>query len=251
MRRYPEGIVITQRDRAIFGEIFENRVMYGTQLSHLHFRGLARQRASRRLCKLEKIGYLDRRYVYGPHESAHAAYSLTPKALKAIAETYRHKITREFVKSDSVAHDLVLVEVRRRLERLKLVTRYYTENMLQACAEFSENEALWPFVQNNTDAVLEVTRQGTKTLVALEYENSEKAQERYTRKLVSYYSDARTPAVFYVCGNARIRAAVAQAEAAVGGKGPARCFYALLEDVLGESPSCTFTDRKGAKIVLS
>ena len=251
MRRYPEGIVITQRDRAIFREIFENRVMYGAQLSDSHFRGLPRQRASTRLCKLEKIGYLDRRYVYGPHESAHAAYSLTPKALKAIAETYRHKITREFVKSDSVAHDLVLVEVRRRLECLKLVTRYYTENMLQACAEFSENEALWPFVQNNTDAVLEVTRQGTKTLVALECENSEKTQERYTRKLVSYYSDARTPAVFYVCGSARIRAAVAQAEAAVGGKGSPRCFYSLLSDVLADSPSCTFTDRKGAKIVLS
>jgi hypothetical protein len=251
VRRYPDGVVITERDRAIFGEIFENRVMYGKQLSDSHFPGLAPQRARRRLCKLESLGYIERRYVYGPHESAHAAYSLTPKALKAITDTYRHKITREFVKSDSVAHDLMLVEVRRRLERLKLVTRYYTENMLQACAEFSEREALWPFVQNNTDAVLEVTRQGAKTLVALEWENSEKAQERYTRKLVSYYSDARTPAVFYVCANARIRAAVAQAEAAVGGKGPPRCFYSLIEDVLSESPSCTFTDRKGAKIVLS
>lgn len=251
MRRYPEGLVITERDRAILGEIFENRVMYREQLSDSHFRGLPRQRASRRLCKLEKSGYLERRYVYGPHESAHAAYSVTPKALRAIANSYLHKITREFTKSDSVAHDLVLVEVRRRLERLKLVTRYYTENMLQACAEFSENEALWPFVQNNTDAALEVTRQGKKTLVALEFENSEKAQERYTRKLVSYYSDARTPAVFYVCGSARIRAAVAQAEAVVGGKGSARCFYALLSDVLRESQSCTFTDRMGAKITLS
>lgn len=251
MRRYPEGVVITERDRAIFGEIFENRVMYGKQLSASHFPGLAPQRARRRLCKLERIGYLERRYVYGPRESAHAAYSLTPKALKAIASTYRHKITREFVKSDSVAHDLVLVEVRRRLERLKLITGYYTENMLQACAEFSEREALWPFVQNNTDAVLEVTRQGNKTLVALEFENSEKAQERYTRKLVSYYSDAKTPAVFYVCGSARIRAALVKAEAAVGGKGPPRCFYALLSDVLGESSSCTFTDRQGARIVLS
>ncbi len=251
MRRYPEGVVITERDRAIFGEIFENRVMYREQIYLSRFLGVGPQAAIKRIGTLEKFDYLDKRYVSGSKGKVQVAYSLTPKALKAIAETYRHKITREFVKSDSVAHDLVLVEVRRRLERLKLVTRYYTENMLQACAEFSEHEALWPFVQNNTDAVLEVTRQGAKTLVALEWENSEKAQERYTRKLVSYYSDARTPAVFYVCGSARIRAAVAQAEAAVGGKGSPRCFYSLIEDVLSESPSCTFADRKGAKIVLS
>jgi len=226
-------------------------VTYGKQLSDTHFRGLPRQRASKRLCKLESLGYLERRYVRAPGESTQAAYSLTRKALNTIAETYRHKITREFIKSDSVAHDLVLVEVRRRVERLKLVTGYYTENVLQACAKFAEQEAMWPFVQNNTDAVLEITRQGIKTLVALEFENSEKAQERYTRKLVSYYADIRTPAIFYVCASERIRAAVAQAEATVGGKGPARCFYSLLSDVLSESPSCTFTDRKGGRIVLS
>lgn len=251
MKRYSQEDIITDRDRAIFSEIFENRVMYGEQLHVSHFPGLTRQIVSRRLSRLEELGYLERQYASGPGKRMQSVYSVTPEALKAIAESYRYRITREFVKSDSIAHDLLLVEVRRRMERLKLVTGYYTENMLQACDWFSDQEAIRPFVQNNADALLEITRSGAKTLVALEFENSEKALERYARKIVSYYTDARTPAIFYVCGSARIAEVVAEAEAAVGGKGSPRCFYSLHADVLSASPTCIFIDRKGARIVLS
>ncbi len=142
------------------------------------------------------------------------------------------------------------MNIRERLEKLGHVTRYLTENMLQACEEFAQEQSIWPFVDNNTDAVVEVARQGVKTLVGIEFENSEKAQERYVRKLVKYYSDGRTPAIFYICSSERIREAVSQAEGALVGKSSPRCFYALLSDVLRDSADCTFVDRNGARIVL-
>jgi hypothetical protein len=131
------------------------------------------------------------------------------------------------------------------------VTDYFTENMLQACGKFTEREETRPFVQVNSDAAIEVTRKGEKFLVGLEFENSEKAKERYVRKLVSYYSDGRTPVILYVCENSRIRAAIAQAEAEIIGKRPPRCHYSLLSDVLAGSKECIFEDLKGAKIVLA
>ena len=208
------------------------------------------QIASRRLVELRKNGFVERRHVDGPSGHALCVFQNTPKAIKAIADSYRYAITSELCKSDSIEHDVALVNLRSRIERLSTVTNYITENMLQACGKFSEMEETRPFVLSNTDAAIEITRQDKKMLVGLEFENSEKARERYIRKLVNYYSDGRTPVIFYVCESLRIRCAVAQAEAEMIGTRRPRCFYGLLSDVLASSGECTFEDLKGAKIAL-
>lgn len=225
--------------------------MFREQIYARAFKGSSPQAAKNRLLKLVRDGYLEQQYMRERRGKILAVFLNTPKAVKALANDYRFKITSELCKSDSIEHDLCLVDLRDRLQRFALVTNYYTENMLQGCAEFRENGNLQPFVDNNTDIVLEVTRQGKKILVGVEFENSEKARERYVRKLVSYYSDRRTPAIFYICSNARIRDAVGQAELQVAGSGTPRCFYALLADVLEKKPECTFVDLNGAKITLT
>jgi hypothetical protein len=131
-----------------------------------------------------------------------------------------------------------------------MVSDYFTENMLQACAKLSENEETRPFVNHNTDAVIELKRQGRKFFVGLEYENSEKAQDRYVKKLLSYYTDTDTPIIFWICADTRIQAAVTMAERLVIGNMKPRCFYNLVTNVLESSLECTFTDLKGAKIML-
>jgi DNA-binding MarR family transcriptional regulator len=226
-------------------------VMSISQLHHKIFPGRSLTVTSRRIRELWLKGFLERRFIEGQGCRPRSVLQTTPKALKELADSYRYAITAELCKSDSVRHDLALVDLRFRLERLKSVTDYFTENMLQACAKLSEREETRPFVQVNSDAAIEVTRKGEKFLVGLEYENSEKAKERYVRKLVSYYSDGRTPVILYVCESARIRSAIVQAEAEMIGKRPPRCHYSLLSDVLASSNECTFEDMNGAKIVLA
>lgn len=245
------GVVIMDRDRDVFSKIFENRVMSISQVHQMIFSGRSRTVAPRRLSELAHNGFLQRRYIESEKRRGRSVFQTTPNALKEIADFYRYAITSELCKSDSVRHDLALVDLRFRLERLTSVTDYFTENMLQACGKFTELEETRPFVQVNSDAAIEVTRKGEKFLVGLEFENSEKTKERYVRKLVSYYSDGRTPIILYVCENARIRAAIAQAEAEVIGKRPLRCHYSLLSDVLAGSGECTFEDLNGANIVLA
>lgn len=249
-RRIP-AYVITDRDRRLFAQLFENRVMLLSQIHQQVFSGKSRQIVSRRLAELSDGGFLDRRKIDGRRGSAFSAFSNKPAALKEIANSYRYAITTEMFKSDSVRHDISLVKLRNRLERLATVTNYFSENMLQACGFFSDRDETRPFVQNNSDAVIELTRGGKKLLVGLEFESSEKAKERYIRKLVSYYTDGRTPVVLYVCENQRIQSAIAQAESEVIGKRPPRCHYALLENVLTSAGACTFSDLRGASIVLS
>jgi hypothetical protein len=208
------------------------------------------QAISRRLIKLVEYAYLDRRIIQDGRGRDISVYLTTPKALKEVKARYPHRITSDLCKSDSVDHDLTLVDLRRRLEAISCVRHYYAENVLQACAEFAESERIGPFVRNYTDAVLEFEKSGQKIIAGLEFENSEKASERYTRKLLSYYSDSRIPIVLYICADERIKKTVALAESGVVGTNRPRCFYALSVDVLRSESHCAFVNLKGDKITL-
>ena len=242
---------IMDRDRRLFTLLFENRVMSMHQIHERIFSGRSLPVVSRRVSQLWINDFLERRFIDEKNCRVKSVYQNRPEALKEIADSYPYAITSPLCKSDSIRHDIVLVSLRERLQRLTTVTNYFTENMLQACGKFLEMEAARPFVHMNSDAALEITRQGEKFLIGLEFETSEKAQERYIRKLVSYYTNARTQVILYVCENPRIKAAVAQAEVQVIGKNSPRCHYALLSDVLASPGGCTFEDLKGAKIVLT
>jgi hypothetical protein len=220
------------------------------QIHAQFFDGASLQIASRRLVRMLKSGFIERRHLTGPRGSSHSVFLNTPKAIKAIANGYRYAITSELCKSDSVDHDLALVSIRNRIQKLPTITNYFTENMLQACGHFLESNETRPFVNNNTDAVIEITKDRRKLLVGLEFESSEKAKERYVRKLVSYYSDGRVPIILYVCTSSRIRNAVAQAEVEVVRSRVPKCFYSSLSDVLAPTQACTFTDARGAKVTL-
>lgn len=224
--------------------------MSASQIGAEFFPQLARQNISRRLTKLTRYGFLDSHVACPLGGSRLSVYSVTPKALEVVRVWYPFRIMKELCKSDSVEHDVQLVEVRKRLQSLQSVASYYTENMLQACEEFSTRDSTVAFVKNNTDAAIEVRKNGKITVVGLEFERSEKALDRYAKKLLSYYSDSRTAVVFYVCRNAAIQKTLARAEASVMGASPSRCFYALLENVLEGNGKCTFKNLKGNTITL-
>lgn len=225
--------------------------MSSMQIRAEFFQNVARQTVADRFAKLVRYGFLDRRIVSFAGSNSLPAYSITPKALEIVRARYPLRIVKDFCKSDSVEHDVELVNVRNRLRRLQSVAGYYTENMLQACEGFPRQDSLVAFRKYNTDAAIEVRKNGKITVVGLEFERSEKAFDRYARKLLSYYSDSSTPVLFYACMSAAIQKTLARAESSVMGSGRARCFYALLENVLQSSGKCTFTNLKGDTISLS
>ncbi len=242
--------MLVERDKQLLVRIFENRIMSVSQIGAEFFQEVARQTFAMRLLKIAHYGFLERKIVCSAEIGDFPAYSITPKALEIVRARYQFKIVKEYCKSDSVEHDVELVNVRNRLRTFRSVAGYYTENMLQACEDFSGTDALAAFKSHNTDAALEIRKNGKITVVGLEFERSEKVFERYARKLRSYYSDSRTAVIFYVCRSAAIQRALARAEASVMGSSRPRCFYALLGDVLQPNEKCTFTNLRGDTITL-
>lgn len=242
--------MLVERDKQLLVRAFENRVMSAAQIEAEFFSEVARQTFSARLLKLVRYGFLDRKIISSSEVGDFPAYSITPKALEVVKARYPFRIVKDYCKSDSVGHDVELVNVRNRIRAFRSVATYYTENMLQACEEFSGTDSLAAFKKQNTDAALEVRKNGKISVAGLEFERSEKAFERYTKKLFGYYSDSRTAVIFYVCRSPAIQRVIARAEAAVMGSNRPRCFYASLEDVLKRNEKCIFKNLKGDSITL-
>lgn len=250
MSRDQKRIVLVERDKQLFIRVFENRIMSASQVGAEFFLNVAAQNILRRLAKLARYGFLEKKVVCPLGGEDYSAFSITPKALEVVRARYPFRIVKEFCKSDSIEHDVDLVNVRNRLRALRSVTAYYTENMLQACEDFPGADSLAAFKKQNTDAALEIRKNGKVSVVGLEFERSEKASDRYAKKLFSYYSDSRTAVVLYVCRSPVIQRVIARAEASVMGSNRPRCFYALLEDVLKANEKCTFRNLKGDTITL-
>ncbi len=242
--------MLVERDKQLFVRIFENRVMSADQIGTEFFSEVARQTFAARLSKLVHYGFLDRKIVSSTEMGDFPVYSVTPKALEVVKARYPFRIMKEYCKSDSVEHDVELVNVRGRIDPLRSVAAYYTENMLQACDDFSDMDSLSAFTKQNTDVALEIRKNGKISIVGLEFERSEKAFDRYAKKLFAYYSDSHTAVILYVCRSPAIQRVVARAEAAVMGSNRPRCFYALLGDVLQSNEKCTFKNLNGDTITL-
>lgn len=224
--------------------------MSAVQIWAEFFPNLARQTFSARLLKLVRYGFLERKVVASYELGDYPVYSITPKALAIVKTLYPFRIVKDFCKSDSVEHDVELVNVRNRLRALRSVEAYYTENMLQACENFSGTDALAAFRKQNTDVALKIRKNGKTSVVGLEFERSEKAFDRYAKKLFSYYSDSRTAVILYVCRSPAVQRVVARAEESIVGLNRPRCFYALLPDVLQPNEKCIFKNLRGDTITL-
>lgn len=224
--------------------------MSAAQIGAEFFPNVARKIVLRRLAKLARYGFLERKIVSPLGVDDFSAFSITSKALEVVKARYPFRIVKDYCKSDSVEHDVELVAVRHRLRALGSVAAYYTENMLQACEDLPNAETLAAFKKQNTDAALEIRKNGKITVVGLEFERSDKVFDRYTKKLFSYYSDSRTAVLLYVCRSPAIQRVIARAEASIMGSNRPRCFYALMEDVLQASEKCTFKNLKGDIITL-
>jgi hypothetical protein len=194
---------LTARDLEILQFVFEQRAVSHQQLAFKFFNNAHRSVAHDRLSKISIHGFLIKLSTL--HEGIQTLfYSVTDKGVRAFAMQFRYEITNPNFKSDSVNHDIGLVEIRKRLERTSMVIEYISESVLQSCNGLIESEKFGGFSILNADAALVIDTKKDQYQVALEYEMSDKQESRYFKKLTDYYLNNSISAVFYICGNAKI-----------------------------------------------
>src|SRR5690606_25388558 len=107
-------------------------------------------------------------------------------------------LVSERYKSDSIEHDLSLVDIRHHFSTKKRISRYYSENQIQSYLIFDENNKLNLFKKLHFDALAIGKNRFDETEVyCLQFENNQKRKSEYQRILTDYYSEDSLDYILY------------------------------------------------------
>ncbi len=243
-------MLITDRDMQIFKFLFEQKIASQEQIARIFFPNATRVTVLQRLAKLVNGGYL-RKYGMASGNRMVSVYGLTGQGLTKFQQLYRYKIARPNFKSDSMLHDIGLVDVRRSIESAKMVEDYLTENVLQTCASISNECAFQAGTKLNSDAMVVVRNQSSGIdWLAIELELSEKSGARYEEKLANYYLHSSISAVLYICGSDRIRRLIHQIDKKIGLEFDPKILTCNVRDCHFEETPLVFLNRDGGSFLL-
>jgi len=107
------------------------------------------------------------------------------------------------LKSESVRHDLALVDIRKCLSAASKIEEFLTENELQT---WRRDDELQIYTDYRCDAVVKARFSGELIPFALEYEDAPKAKSRINANIRKYYDDPDISAVLWVCSDEKTQA---------------------------------------------
>lgn len=241
-----KNVQITERDYKIMQFLFEHKVATRDQIGKYFFSGSSKQCVNSRLNKLLCCGLIQRVLIQSGAKITFG-YSLEQKGLFTMKAKSPYDITGKSIKSECNLHDTTLVEIRRRITTISTVIDYYTENVLQTCNEFKEDEKLLPFIKLNSDAVISLETKIGIVHLAIEYDSSRKSKERYKKKIEEYYQQYKIQGILYICESKYILNCIHKVEPEIAKRHQSdfKMYYSLLDNVLNSSDEIIFKNVEG------
>jgi hypothetical protein len=138
---------------------------------------------------------------------------LTDKGWGVIARSWPFEIDRPHFQSESAEHDVRLVRIHSRFEKLTLYADFLSENVLQSSSVLKDKAEYRDLINIQADGALVLKDpNGRRYLYAVELEVSRKAIERYQKKLTAYYRVGGIDGVIYVCADQEIKDLIAKVD---------------------------------------
>lgn len=179
-------------------------------------------------------------------------FSLATNGHKHLLSTFPQKYLWHRYKSNSIEHDLRLLDIRMFLKQKKLVTEYWTENQLQTLQKVSDNDQLSLFRMFNFDALLKLDNGlGNRLFCGVEFESSIKARSDYIKKFSLVYGQQFLKAVLYICENENVERALRKVEQSMELQGEKKLFYIQYAKLRTGEKSVTFRNQENKIIVIA
>lgn len=249
MTKTSGGVEITARDIELLKMAFEYKVIDRQGVGEYIFKGLHPTITERRLQKFCEAKILKRiSYIGG--KKAKTAYTLTQMGLTKTIPFLPHVPDRNQVNSACVSHDLELLRIGERFRSSHLVTEYRTENILQSSKDFREGKRYWPFYEIHSDAMAAIEIQNREFLMAIEYESTAKADNRWEEKLYNYHFEEGIKAVLYICPDAKMTEKLHQLGKSAGHRFGPKLHTILLKDFFSNGSVAIFKNVQGQEFSL-
>lgn len=239
------SLALQPRDIEIIRFVYAHRVASYSQIWQKFFAGRVKSIISDRLKRLRKEGYLKSAMMPIKGNFAERYFMPSKKAFQFVRHHWGFEVDRPLYKSESILHDLRLVDLTIRMERLSQFKKLLPENLLQSSTALVEDPFLGDMVRAQSDGALYVTgKTGRGFLFALEMELSTKNVDRYKSKLSSYYLARGIHAVLYVCADQTIVSLLTKADEEIRKDQDSILHFAFLSDALKDNDRITFRNAK-------
>ena len=224
---------ITKNDLHLLYYLLVNKVASRKQINRDVYRGYWPQNTRKRLCKLKSDNLIKVKRPISTWKDQTLIYSLTSKGLQQISSYINAPLIKKRLESNSIEHDLNLVDIRQILKSKGFVNKYFTENQIHNEARFYEDENLAIFNQLRFDALIEYSRDfKERFFIPIQYERMEKSKERYKKILSDFYLESSIPAIIYITDNSKVENVIKEIENKIEpSKEDQKLFYGRLQDL--------------------
>lgn len=239
-------VILNTRDQEILVFLFKNKLLTLEQVHRLFFTDLARITANIRMNKLFRAGYIEKKSLF-LNNSNQTYFEIKPQGIDLIKAHLNGDVAFKNYKSDSLLHDLKLVEISQVFLSFNSISSIYYEAEIQSYSHESLDDELNAFLLLRSDRVLSVSSQKGAILVPLEYERTLKRSHRLVSKLRDYYLNDDIPAVFYICESKGIIKELVKADTKACDGERSKVYFCELKSVQKSNHKITFTNQTGQK----
>ena len=242
MIKYKFNGYFTTQDLTLLEYLFLNKVASRRQINRDIYYTHRPQSVCYRLKKINDLGLIRTYRPYANRNDQSNIYSLTIKGLDYIQNQLTSPLIRKRVTSDSIEHDLDLVDIKRFFKQKEYVLKYFTENQIHNEARFNERENLKLFNQYKFDALVEYSRDSiNKVLIPIQYERTAKSKKRYEKIIRDYYYESSVSMILYVFKDNKTKKLVQEIESEIQkDKDIFKIFYGTLSDLSSDNELTKF-----------
>ena len=235
------GIAITDRDKKLFRYLFVNKVATVEDIRLDIFGHVSLKTVHRRLIKLSHEKLIEA--VAQREVGNRMIYSLTKKGFERhIAD--KSALRRVQLKSDSIDHDLTLLEIKRKFKAFEMVQGFYSENLVRS-GMLDDIPEIKSLREIHADGIVKIKIKDRILFIPLEFEASSKYSKRNDKFLAKYYTSFQIPMVIFISKNSLIERRIFQKESQRKTKRKGKLYYCQLADVLESKGKLSFTNVNG------
>lgn len=242
-------VKITERDLLLFKYLHEHKVATVKQIRR-DIIVTNDSTAWTRLQKLRMNGFI-KSIGTNYRGDKSTIFCLNKRGYDLLLKTYPGEYLFDRVQSNSIEHDLKLVDIRKLMTAKNRVLDYWTENTLQTSAVLADDDKLSSYRMFQFDALMKVKNGEGSVHCGLEYEYATKSKSDYDRKLAVFYRHSFLKAVFYICDSQATENAIKKAELRLEQEGHKKLYFAQYEQLTSGGEPLTFRNQDNQLVTIS
>ncbi len=244
-----QNIRLGAKEKKILEFILKNKITTSKNINSNVYPSKGIRAINKVLSNLIAGGFIERKFIPNENSRSTTAYHLTKKGL-SFSFPYLRDVKSIKLQSDKIEHDFMLTKIRQRFNQLKNVQKVWSENEILIASEFEFNESLDQLKGLRSDSALLINWNNSNHYFAVEYEASQKKQERVKNKFIDYYQKKEINGVIYVCKNNSILSFLVNTENKYNDSKRGKIYFITLDDFLQESKNLVFENRLGKELAV-